>query len=128
MALVKKRILLVDDDPKSCYILSVTLRLNNYHVAPYVDVEQALSEFQKDSYDLLMTNVSMAKMSGFELFHKVRTIDANVKVCFMVNHNNIPDHSSEFRELFPDLPITGLADKPVTAEEVVRLVKEHLEN
>jgi DNA-binding response OmpR family regulator len=82
----KKRILLVDDDPNASYILSMILKLNDFDVIPYMDPEKALGDFGKELYDLLLLEVTMSKMNGFELYRKMREMDHHIKVCFMTNY------------------------------------------
>ena len=43
----------------------------------------ALSEFKPNFYDLLLIDINMPFMNGFELCEKILAIDINVKVCFM---------------------------------------------
>ena len=43
----------------------------------------ALSEFKPDFYDLLLADINMPYINGFELCEKILAIDINVKVCFM---------------------------------------------
>ena len=43
----------------------------------------ALSEFKPNFYDLLLVDINMPHMNGFELCEKILAIDINVRVCFM---------------------------------------------
>jgi two-component SAPR family response regulator len=43
----------------------------------------ALSEFKSNFYDLLLVDINMPNINGFELCEKILAIDINVKVCFM---------------------------------------------
>ena len=43
----------------------------------------ALSEFKPNFYDLLLTDIDMPHMNGFELSERILAIDINVKVCYM---------------------------------------------
>jgi CheY-like chemotaxis protein len=122
----KKRILLVDDDPNSSYILSMILKLNGFDVIPYTDPEQALTDFGKDLYDLLLLEVRMSKMNGFELYQKMKQIDRHIKVCFMTNYRR--QYLREFNELFPRLTADSLVDKPASGNDLMKILQRHLNN
>jgi FixJ family two-component response regulator len=52
-------------------------------VYAYTDPLLVVKEFKPHFYDLLLTDVYMPNMSGFELFEKLVQLDANIRVCFM---------------------------------------------
>jgi CheY-like chemotaxis protein len=43
----------------------------------------ALSEFKPNFYDLLLVDINMPHMNGFQLCEKILAIDINVRICFM---------------------------------------------
>ena len=43
----------------------------------------ALSDFKPNFYDLLLVDINMPRMNGFELCEKILAIDLNVRVCLM---------------------------------------------
>ena len=43
----------------------------------------ALDNFRSGLYDLIMIDIAMPKMNGFELYYKIRKLDDKVKVCFL---------------------------------------------
>lgn len=120
----KKRILLVDDDPKSFYILTMILKLRDYEVMPYLNQEEALAEFKKGVYDLLLIVVEMVGMNGFELYRQMKHTDPQTKVCFVTNCRQ--RYLSEFKRLFPELTTDSLVDKPTSTSDVVEILHKHL--
>ena len=127
-----KRILIVDDDPDITFTFKRAFEETNrisgnkisFYVNTYNDPIVALSEFKPDFYDLMLIDINMPKMNGFDFCVKVLKMDVNPRVCFM---------SSEFinqealREQYPSLSIGCFIRKPVTIENLVRRVKAELE-
>ena len=83
-----KRILIVDDDPD----LTLTFKagLEGYHygkkrfeVYTYNDPLLVLKEFKPHFYDLLLTDIDMPKMNGFQLCEKILELHIDIRVCFM---------------------------------------------
>lgn len=69
----KGRILLVDDEPDLLDILGEFLEEQGFSVATACDGLRALELLAKDSaFDLLLSDINMPKMKGFELIHEVR--------------------------------------------------------
>src|SRR5215207_6128504 len=76
-----KRILLVDDEQDVTYTIKAVLETNEFLVDSYTDPTLALSNFKPGLYDLLLLDIKMPKMNGFELYQKMKEIDSNVKMC-----------------------------------------------
>jgi DNA-binding response OmpR family regulator len=65
--LLKNRILIVDDEPDIAQVLKMGLEDNGFAVDAYNDPLDAISNFEVGSYDLLLIDIKMPKMNGFEL-------------------------------------------------------------
>jgi DNA-binding response OmpR family regulator len=84
----------------------------------------ALSEFKPDFYDLLLIDINLPKMNGFDFCVKALEIDVNPRVCFM---SSALVNQEALREQHPSLSIGCFIKKPVTMENLVRKVKAELE-
>jgi DNA-binding response OmpR family regulator len=84
----------------------------------------ALSEFKPDSYDLILIDINMPKMNGFDFCVKAFEVDINPRVCFM---SSGLINQEALREQYPALSIGCFIRKPVTIEDLVRKVKAELE-
>ena len=73
----KKRILLVDDEHDITVGLRIGLENNGFVVDAFNDPQEALSNFKAGLYDLLLIDVKMPKMNGFELYQDMEKIDIN---------------------------------------------------
>lgn len=78
-----KRIFLVDDDYDHTITFKMGLELAKFQVDAYNDSAIALSKFKPDYYDLLLIDVKMPKIDGFELYEKIKEIDNKVMVWFI---------------------------------------------
>jgi two-component system, OmpR family, response regulator ChvI len=115
-----KRILLVDDEPDVTSTFKLILEMNGFEVDDYRDPLVALSNFKLNSYGLLILDIRMPTMNGFELYKRLRDIDNNVKVCFITAFE---DYRKEFKESFPMLDEAKyFIRKPKAIEDLVNHV------
>jgi DNA-binding NtrC family response regulator len=115
-----KRILLVDDEADIISTFKMILEMNGFEVDAYNDPLAALSSFKPNSYGLLILDIRMPTMNGFELYKKMRNIDDKVKVCFITAFE---DYRQEFKETFPMLEEAKyFIRKPKAIEDLVNHV------
>ena len=74
----KKRILLVDDEVDFVEVLRVRLEDSNYEVIVAYDGEEGLERAERDQPDLIILDVILPKISGFDVCRKLK-IDENFK-------------------------------------------------
>jgi DNA-binding response OmpR family regulator len=123
---VHKRILVVDDN----YDIAFTLRIGLEDSDPTMQVHSfanpvtALLEFKPDFYDLLLIDVNMPLMDGFQLSHKLLQKDVNARVCFMTSGEINMDAA---REVHPLKSIGCFIKKPIFTEQLVKRVRAELE-
>jgi signal transduction histidine kinase/CheY-like chemotaxis protein/streptogramin lyase len=77
-----ERILLVDDEPAVAHVLSRSLERNGYRVTPFTDPKAALESFraQPEAYDVLLTDLTMAGLTGVELSQHLHQIQPGFPV------------------------------------------------
>jgi CheY-like chemotaxis protein len=128
-----KRILIVDDEPDIAISLKMVLESSNdddtqkikFDVTSYTDPVEALSDFKPNFYDLLLVDITMPLMNGFELCEKILQLDINVKVCFMTAAEI---NQKAIRELYPLRTIGGcFIKKPVETDHLIRQLMAELE-
>ena len=77
------RILVVDDEPDLTKVSTLALEYHGFKVDTFNDPQEALSKFKPGSYDLIILDIKMPKMDGFELYEELKKKDNDVKVCFL---------------------------------------------
>lgn len=119
-----EHILLVDDEEDIAKLFKKALERAGFIVDTYNDPLQSLSNYRAGMYDLLLLDIKMPKMNGFELYKKIRQIDDKTKVCFMTAFEEYYD---EFRKTFPDLKDKEcFLRKPIGMNDLIKSVKSHL--
>jgi DNA-binding response OmpR family regulator len=123
---VHKRILVVDDNSDIAFTLRIGLEDSDptMQVHSFDNPVTALLEFKPDFYDLLLIDVNMPLMDGFQLTHKLLQKDVNVRVCFMTSGEINMDAA---REVHPLKSIGCFIKKPISTEQLVKRVRAELE-
>jgi two-component system response regulator ChvI len=122
-----RRIMLVEDNEDINLLFWTVLQDadNRLNIDAFTDPFVALENFRPGLYDLLLIDIAMPKMDGFELYSRIRKIDDSVKTCFLTAGEM---YYKELREeAFPDLDVDCLIGKPIANEDLVRRVKELLD-
>jgi two-component system, OmpR family, response regulator ChvI len=115
-----RRILLVDDEVDVISVFKMILEMNGYEVDAYTDPTSALNDFKPNFYGLLLLDIRMPTINGFELYRKMRNIDDKVSVCFITAFE---DYREEFKESFPMLDeFKYFIRKPKAIEDLVNHV------
>jgi DNA-binding response OmpR family regulator len=115
-----KRILVVDDEEDITTLLKLGLEREGYQVDSYNDPLVALSNFRSGAYDLVVIDIRMPQMSGFELCRQIRKIDKGAKICFFTAFEV---YREEFHMMFPELSVDCFLRKPMSIAEFSTAVK-----
>jgi len=128
----KKRILVVDDEVDITTIFKLALERVDFQVDVYNDPLLALSEYKAGMYDLLLFDIRMPGMNGFELYRKIKDIEEEEKkvkngkprVCFITAFE---EFRSEFKETFPTVEeVDCFLKKPIPMPDLIKKVKSQL--
>ena len=118
------RILVVDDEPDLTQVSTLALEYYGYKVDSFNDPQEALSKFKPGLYDLIILDIKMPKMDGFELYHEIKKKDNNAKVCFLTASELYYEEfrNKEYRALDRNLFIR----KPIDNEDLVKEINKML--
>lgn len=109
-----KRALVVDDEPSVRDVLVDALRLSGFEVDAAADGLEALNLLRRTSFDILITDVNMPKLSGYDLVDKLRSAGDYTPVIFLTARNQRPDISMGFT-----LGADDYVAKPFGLEELI---------
>jgi two-component system, OmpR family, response regulator ChvI len=117
---MRRKILLVDDESDVVSTFQMILEMNGFEVEAYTSPISALSSFRPNEFGLLILDIRMPVMNGFELFKKIKEIDNRVQACFITAYE---DYREEFKESFPMLDEAKyFIRKPKAIEDLVNHV------
>ena len=117
------KILIVDDDGDITLAFKKGLENDGFKVDVFNDPLEALSNFEASKYDLLLLDIRMPKMNGFELYKEMDKIDNNVKVCFITAFEV---YYEALREVFPSMEVECFIRKPIEIGNLVKRIKNEL--
>ena len=95
-----------------------------FEVYTYNSSVRALSEFKTDFYDLILIDINMPDMNGFELCEKIVQLDANIRVCFI---SSAELNIEALREVYPNVSFGCFIKKPVSIEYLVKKLSAELD-
>ncbi len=108
------RILLVDNDPQVMTILGEMLRDGGHDVVPVSGGPDALRVFVPGRFDLVITNIGMVGMNGWELADRLRARDPDIRLVFITGWGMQEQDQARCR----GLGISALLFKPVRPAEL----------
>lgn len=108
------RILIAEDDRELCQLFSHILVKNGYYVKGVSNGEEALAELDNGYYDLIISDIMMPVMDGYELVHRLRESENHIPVMMITAKDAFDDMRRGFVSGTDDYMI-----KPVNVNEMV---------
>jgi DNA-binding response OmpR family regulator len=118
----KKKVMIVDDELDLSLLLKTLLEENNFRVDWYTDPVLALNKFKRNFYDLLLLDIKMPKMNGFELYRELKKIEKRVKVCFITALTELYEYDKFKEEVSPKEDERYFIPKPIENEDLIKRV------
>ena len=120
-----KNILLVDDELDVIYTIKNILEDNGFQIDSFNDPITALNSYRSNFYDLVILDIKMPKMDGFELYVKLREKDPKVKICFLtaseMYYEKFRKTRSEFGRIIEE---ECFIQKPIKSEDLIRKIED----
>ncbi len=120
------RILFVDDDRDILFVIKKSLEDHGFIVDTFSNPLEALSSFKPESYDLVLIDIKMPEMSGFEFYQELQkktTFGTEIKICFITAFEI---YFETLRKEFPELYGGCFIRKPIETEDLVNKINEEL--
>ncbi len=114
-----KKILIVDDSFNNLILLEDLLSEMNYEVTLAHDGVEAMERILHIAPDLILLDIMMPKMGGFELMETIQEKQLNIPVIFITAKN-----SEEERKKASDLGAADFIVKPVIINDVLDKIKK----
>jgi two-component system, OmpR family, response regulator ChvI len=117
------RIMLIDDDPSISLLFTQYLKSAGMVVESFTDPEKALTHFIESDYrhyDLVITDIRMSNLNGFELYQQLKSLDPNLRVIFVT----ALDIAQEITTLLPEVKLSQFIIKPVNPSVLINCVKQ----
>jgi DNA-binding response OmpR family regulator len=124
----KQRILIVDDESDITTALKMYLETQGFHVDAFTDPVYALAQFKAGFYQLLILDIKMPEMNGFELYTEIKKKDKTVTVFFLTALSEMHDYDAFKKEVFPKEGERYFIAKPIENEEILKRINTVIAN
>ena len=114
---------MVDDEPDIVNSLKTGLELHGFKVDAYTDPERLIAEYKPGRYEIMLLDIRMPKLNGFELYREIKKKDEKAKICFLTAFDVYQD---EFQKMFPTVHVNCFIRKPIRIAELVTHIKRYL--
>jgi len=117
------KILIADDKADIIESLSLILKEGGgFETDSARDGLEAVKKVKNDFYDLLMLDIMMPKLNGYEVLQQVRNIFPTMPVIFITGHGDI----KKIAESISEYNLTALIEKPFIPQQVMEIVNAAL--
>lgn len=124
----RNKIMLVDDEPDIVMTFKAALESAGFTLIAYEDPLIALSKFKPRYYDLVILDIKMSKMNGFELYTEMRKVDEEVKVCFItageMYYDTVRMEKEDNEEQYCKLDMERFIQKPISNVDLIKRIEK----
>ena len=120
----KKIVAVVDDEIDITTSFKIILEREGFIVETYNDPLLVLEEFKPNFYDMMIIDIRMTPLDGFELYDKLRKRDKKFKVCFISAYEI---NYQALRDIFNLSNFVPYLKKPISSEKLINIIKKELQ-
>ena len=121
---MNRHVLVVEDEGLAALALEDLFTDEGYRVTLAGDGEKALTAFERDRPDAVVTDLNMPRMNGALLMRRLREIDASLPIVVLTGYRAV---TPELKTIVDELPrLTPVLEKPVGLEKVSAAVRDVL--
>jgi CheY-like chemotaxis protein len=118
-----KSILVVDDEPRATRVIKLSLERGGYQVEVASNGEEALEKVLRGSFDAVVTDIMMPRMTGREFCEQLQERIPDRKFFIFVATSSADD---EIEEWCRDLPRSEFLEKPLSIRHLMARLRHHL--
>jgi CheY-like chemotaxis protein len=120
----RSSILVVDDDPDIARVIVQWLVRDGFKVSAFTDPAMALENYKLNynTCSLILSDIRMPGMNGYEFIKKIQEIDKQTKVIFM---SSFDIEDKEFYDVLSDINVDAFLQKPFTLRELRNIVQKN---
>ncbi|MGC2597539.1 MAG: response regulator [Nitrososphaeraceae archaeon] len=119
-----KRIMIVDDDSDCTFTIKIVLERYGFKVYSYNNAYLALGAYRSNFYDLVILDIILPEMNGFQLYREIKKIDKKVKVCFLSAGQLL--HGT-YSDVFSKIDASYFIRKPIGNQSLIQKIEEIIE-
>jgi DNA-binding response OmpR family regulator len=121
--------LILDDENDINLLFKMVLEDKGYKVDTFNDPLVALQNFTAGAYDLLLLDMLMPNINGFELYQKIRMLDDKVRICFLtagrIDYEEFKKRAVSVASIENNIENCFIS-KPIENEDLIKRVKAQL--
>lgn len=114
---MKEKILIIEDDVKISKLLEMDLKFEGYNVEVAYDGKEGLIKAKYNPFDLILLDVMLPKMNGYEVCKKIRE-DSDIPIIFLTAKDQVTDKVVSF-----DYGADDYVTKPFDSDELIARIK-----
>ena len=118
------RVMVVDDEKDILRIIKRDLEITNeFQVEIFSSGIEALTAFKNHElgyYDVIITDIRMPKMNGFDLYRQIKEINPDTKIAFITAFEINKD---EFNKVLPSIEVKDFIIKPIDMDDLIFKIK-----
>lgn len=116
-------IIVIDDDVGTALFFKICLEDEGYQVSIYNDPNSLLEEFEPGTYDLLISDIRMPRINGFELASRIRIMDSKIKICLVTAFE---EYYQSIIKSYSDLSFKCIIRKPINKGCFLEIIRSRL--
>ena len=114
-----KKILIVDDEPSVAKTVRFILEAEGFETRTVFNGEDCLKQVEEEAFDLVLLDIMMPKMNGWQVFEKLQESHPKLKVAFLT----VIKYSNTVKEKLEKDGLAGHITKPFDNNHLVESVK-----
>jgi len=116
-------IIVIDDDVGTALFFKICLEDEGHQVSIFNDPSSLLEEFEPGMYDLLITDIRMPRINGFELASRIRNMDSKIRICLATAFE---EYYQSIIKSYTDLSFNCIIRKPINKDSFLEIVGDRL--